>query len=283
MLPVARWLMRGTPYAALGAAAGTAIPWLFWLGAAVVGLVTLRQGMAASLPVILAAAAPAGLWWTQGDVIPLASVLLVTLMAVVLRARLSWGEAIIAGTLAGAGMIQLGIFLPPGGAAFVLEQLRQGSPDIAAMLSELSAQGMDTEHLAGLMISGVTALIVLLAAVACLALARGWQAGLYNPGGFREEFHALRLLPRELAMLVMLGVLGGVLGLPALGMLAWVPLLVAGIALVHGVIGLKGMNGLWLVAFYVLLITTWPMILIVLLMAFIDTFADFRGRLARSH
>ena len=119
--------------------------------------------------------------------------------------------------------------------------------------------------------------------MACLALARGWQAGLYNPGGFREEFHALRLAPRELALLVMLGVLGGVLGLPALGMLAWVPLLVAGIALVHGVIGYKGMNGLWLVAFYVLLITTWPMILIVLLMAFIDAFADFRGRLARSH
>ncbi|APE31470.1 hypothetical protein BOX17_11265 [Halomonas aestuarii] len=283
MLPVARWMMRGTPNAALGAAAATAIPWLFWLGAAVVALVTLRHGLAASLPVIIAAAVPAGWWWTQGDVIPLASVLLVVLMAVVLRARLRWSEAAIAGTLAGSAMIQLGIFLPPGGASLVLEQLRQGSPDIAAMLSELSRQGMDTEHLAGLMISGVTALIVLLAAVACLALARGWQAGLYNPGGFREEFHALRLLPRELAVLVVLGVLGVVLGLPALGMLAWVPLLVAGIALVHGFIGLKGMNGLWLVAFYVLLITTWPMILIVLLLAFIDTFADFRGRLARSH
>ncbi|MDI5893020.1 hypothetical protein [Halomonas rhizosphaerae] len=283
MLPVARWMMRGTPHAAAGAAVATAIPWLFWLGAAVAGLVTLRHGLAASLPVIIAAALPAGWWWTQGDVIPLASVLLVVLMAVVLRARLRWSEALLAGTLAGAAMIQLDIFLPPGGAGPVLEQLRQGSPDIAAMLAELSRQGMDTEQLAGLLISGVTALIVLLAAVACLALARGWQAGLYNPGGFREEFHGLRLAPRELAMLVVLGVLGAVLQLPALGMLAWVPLLVAGIALVHGFIGLKGMNGLWLVAFYVLLITTWPMILIVLLAAFIDTFADFRGRLARSH
>ncbi|WP_280546078.1 hypothetical protein [Halomonas sp. 11-S5] len=283
MLPVARWMMRGTPHAAGGAAVATAIPWLFWLGAAVVALVTLRHGLAASLPVIIAAALPAGWWWTQGDVIPLASVLLVVLMAVVLRSRLRWSEALLAGTLAGAAMIQLDIFLPPGGAGPVLEQLRQGSPDIAAMLTELSRQGMDTEQLAGLLISGVTALIVLLAAVACLALARGWQAGLYNPGGFRAEFHGLRLAPRELAVLVVLGVLGAALELPALGMLAWVPLLVAGIALVHGFIGLKGMNGLWLVAFYVLLITTWPMILIVLFVAFIDTFADFRGRLARSH
>lgn len=282
MLPIARWVMRGTPHAAGGAVVASFIPWLFWLGAAIAALMTLRRGLSPALPVIIAAALPAGWWWTQGDAIPLASILLVTLMAVVLRSRMRWSEALIAGALAGAAMIQLGVFLPPGGAGPMLEQLRQGSAEIDGMLRELAAQGLDTEQLASLLISGVTGLIVLLAAVACLALARGWQAGLYNPGGFREEFHALRLAPRELAVLVALGVVGMVLGIPALGLLAWVPLLVTGIALVHGFIGLKGMNGLWLVAFYVLLITTWPMILIVLLLAFIDSFADFRGRLARS-
>ncbi|ATJ81707.1 hypothetical protein ACFPTY_01905 [Halomonas beimenensis] len=282
MLPVARWMMRGVPQAATGAAAATLVPWLFWLGAAITGLVTLRRGLSPALPVIVAAALPAGWWWIRGDVIPLASILLVTLMAVVLRARLRWSETLIIGALAGAVMIQLGIFLPPGGTGPVLEQIRQGSPEVAAMLDEFARQGMNTERLAGLLIGGVTGLVVLLAAVACLALARGWQAGLYNPGGFREEFHALRLAPRELLVLAGVGGAGMVLGLPALGMLLWVPLLVAGIALVHGVIGLKGMNGLWLVAFYVLLITTWPMILIVLLAALIDSFADFRARLGRS-
>lgn len=282
MLPIARWMMRGTPHAVGGAAVASLIPWLFWLGAAIAALVTLRRGLSPALPVIIAAALPAGWWWTQGDAIPLASILLVTLMAVVLRSRMRWSEALIAGTLAGAAMIQLGVFLPPGGAGPMLEQLRQGSAEIDGMLRELAAQGLDTEQLAALLISGVTGLIVLLAAVACLALARGWQAGLYNPGGFRGEFHALRLAPRELALLVALGVVGMVLGIPALGLLSWVPLLVSGIALVHGFIGLKGMNGLWLVAFYVLLITTWPMILIVLLLAFIDSLADFRARLARS-
>ncbi len=282
MLPVARWMMRGTPQAVLGAAAATVIPWLFWLGAAIAALVTLRRGLSPALPVIVAAAVPAGWWWTRGDVIPLASILLVTLMAVVLRARLRWSEALIVGALAGAAMIQLGVFLPPGGAGPVLDQLRQGSPEVAAMLDDFARQGMQTEQLAGLLIGGVTGLVVLLAAVACLALARSWQAGLYNPGGFREEFHALRLAPRELLVLFGLGAVGLVLGLPSLGMLLWVPLLVTGIALVHGFIGLKGMNGLWLVAFYVLLITTWPMILIVLLAALTDTFADLRARLGRS-
>ncbi|MFY0991335.1 hypothetical protein [Halomonas sp. C05BenzN] len=282
MLPIARWMMRGTPHAVGGAALASFIPWLFWLGAAIAALVTLRRGLAPAMPVIVAAAVPAGWWWTQGDAIPLASILLVTLMAVVLRSRMRWSEALIAGVLAGAAMIQLGVFLPPGGAGPMLEQLRQGSAEVDGLLRELAAQGFDTDQLAALLISGVTGLVVLLAAVACLALARGWQAGLYNPGGFREEFHGLRLATRELAILVVLGVVGMVLGIPALGLLAWVPLLVTGIALVHGFIGLKGMNGLWLVAFYVLLITTWPMILIVLLLAFIDTFADFRARLARS-
>lgn len=280
MLAIARWMMRGTPYAVGGAALAALIPWLFWLGAAIAALVTLRRGLSPALPVIVAAGVPAGWWWAQGDVIPLTSVLLVTLMAVVLRSRMRWSEALIAGALVGAGMIQLGVFLPPGGAGPMLEQLRQGSPEVERLLSELASQGLDTEQLAGMLIGGVTGLVVLVAAVACLVLARSWQAGLYNPGGFREEFHAMRLTSRELAVLVVLGIVGAALGLPGLGMLLWIPLLVAGIALVHGYIGLKGMNGLWLILFYVLLITTWPMILIVLLLAFIDVFADFRGRIA---
>jgi hypothetical protein len=282
MLPLARWVMRGTPQAAGAAALAAIIPWLFWFSAAVAALVTLRRGLGPAMPVIIAAALPTGWWWVQGDTIPLASLLLVTLMATVLRSRMRWSETLIIGALAGAAMVQLGIFLPPGGAGPLLDQLRQSSPEIERMLADLTEQGVATERLAALLIGGVTGLIVMLASVACLALARSWQAGLYNPGGFRAEFHALRLSGKELILLVVLVVLGVVFALPALTMLAWVPLLVGGVALIHGLIGLKGMNGLWLVAFYVLLLTTWPMILIVLLLGFIDTFADFRGRLARS-
>lgn len=275
--------MQGLPQATIGAAVSTLVPWLFWLGAAIAALVTLRRGLSSALPVIVAAALPAGWWWSQGDVIPLSSVLLVTLMAVVLRARMRWSEALVIGALGGALMIQLGIFLPPGGVEPLLEQLRQGAPEIATMLDDLAGQGVDTRQLANLLIGGVTGLVVLLVSVGCLALARGWQAGLYNPGGFREEFHALRLAPRELLVLFGIGLAGVVLNLPGLGMLVWVPLLVAGIALVHGFIGLKGMHGVWLGIFYVLLIFTWPMILIVLLVALLDSFVDFRARLGHGN
>lgn len=275
--------MKGTPQAALVALLASAIPWLFWFGSAIAALVTLRRGMSSGLPVIAAAAIPAGWWWTQGDPIPLATTLLAILMAIVLRSRMRWSEALIVGALAGAVMIQLGVFLPRADTAMLLEELRQSSTELSAFLDDLAASGVDAKTLAELLISGVTGLIVMLAAVACLVLARSWQAGLYNPGGFREEFHALRLSIRELVFLVVLLIAGAVLGLPGLGMLAWIPLLIAGIGLIHGVVGRKGMNGLWLVAFYVLLITTWPMILIVLVVAMIDTFADFRGRLGHDN
>ncbi|WP_287124593.1 hypothetical protein [Chromohalobacter sp.] len=283
MLALARWVMRGTPQAAVTALIAALIPWLFWLSAAVAALVTLRRGLGPGLPVLIAAALPAGWWWVQGDAVPLASVLLVTLMATILRARLRWGDTLIAGTLVCAVLVQIGIFLPPGGAGPMLEQVRQNSAEVDGMLTELSAQGVSTEQLAGMLIGGITGLVVLLASIACLALARSWQAGLYNPGGFREEFHALRLSAKELLLLVGVGILGLVFAMPMATMLAWVPLLVAGVALVHGWIGMKGMSGFWLVGFYALLLTTWPTILIVLLLAVVDTFADFRARLARNH
>ncbi|WP_027967733.1 hypothetical protein [Halomonas halocynthiae] len=282
MQAIARWAMRGMPQAALIAAVTALVPLLFWFSSAVTALVVLRRGMAPALPVIIAAALPSGWWWIRGDVIPLMSLLMVLLMAVVLRARMRWSEALIFGAIAGSVLIQLGVFIPPGGVAQVLDLLRQSSPDMASRLTELSQDGVDLESFLTLLIGSATGLLVVLVGVASLALARSWQAGLYNPGGFREEFHALRLTPRELLFLVIVGIAASVLGFPALGALVAVPLLVAGIALIHGIFGLKGINGLWLGALYVLLITTWPMILIVLLAALIDSFVDFRGRLGRN-
>ncbi|WP_106418554.1 hypothetical protein [Salinicola tamaricis] len=282
MLGLARWIMRGTPQA-VGVAALTAlVPWLFWFSAAVAGLVTLRRGLTSAAPVLIAAAIPAGWWWMEGDSVPLASILLVALMATVLRARMRWTDTLLAGTAVCMVLVHLGIFVPVGGAGPLLDELRRSSTEVSSMLDRLSAQGVDTQQMAALVIGGVTGLVVLMVSIGCLALARSWQAGLYNPGGFRTEFHTLKLSRGQLALLLGATALGMLLAVPAASLLAWVPLLVAGVALVHGLIGLKGMSGFWLVGFYALLLTTWPTILIVLLLALVDTFADFRGRLTRS-
>ncbi|MFC0267725.1 hypothetical protein [Kushneria aurantia] len=269
-----------SPLRAVGVAlAGALIPWLFWLSATVSALVTLRRGLRPAAPVVIAAALPAGWWWMQGDAIPLASILLVTLMAIILRERFRWGETLLAGALVVAVLIQLGVFAPPN-AAQLIAQVRSQAPEIDNLLSQYAGQGVDVDMLARLMIAAVTALMVMVAAIICLALARSWQAALYNPGGFREEFHRFRLSKLELAGAILMALVGVVGALPGAALMAWVPLLVAGIALVHGLIGIKSMSGLWLVGFYALLLTTWPTLVIVLLLALSDTFADLRGRLA---
>ncbi|ANF58576.1 hypothetical protein [Halotalea alkalilenta] len=281
LLAFAKWVMQGR-YQAIGVAlAATLVPWFFWLGAAVVALCVLRKGTTQAAPVLIAALIPSLFWWTQGDVLPVSCIVLVALMAGVLRARTRWSETLIAGSLVSAVLGQSGIFVPPD-AGLLIEQLRQSSGEIDALLTSYAQQGISIDQLASLLIGVVTGLMMLLASVACLALARSWQAGLYNPGGFRSEFHQLRLRPAELGVVIAIALVGGLLGAPAALLVAWVPLLVSGIALVHGLLGIKGMNGLWLVGFYALLLTTWPAIVIVLLLALIDSFANFRGRLAGS-
>ncbi|MGO2414672.1 MAG: hypothetical protein ACTH7H_02815, partial [Cobetia crustatorum] len=227
MLALARWAMRGPLQSIVIALLAGLVPWLFWFCAAISALVTLRRGLAPAAPVFIAAALPAGWWWTQGDPVPLATVLLVTLMATLLRARVRWGEALIGASLTSALMVQLGIFLPPGGAGPLLESIRQNAPELDARLNDIAAQGVSTEQLAGLVIGGITGLVVMLAATACLALARSWQSGLYNPGGFRDEFHAFRLSLREILVLAACGILGVLLNVPAVLLLVWIPLLVA--------------------------------------------------------
>ena len=67
-------------------------------------------------------------------------------------------------------------------------QLEQANQFVTPLLSALFASGF------------VISLII------TMLLARWWQSALFNPGGFREEFHALRL-PRTLVFATMVGLL----------------------------------------------------------------------------
>jgi hypothetical protein len=73
-----------------------------------------------------------------------------------------------------------------------------------------------------------------------------------------------------------------VLGINALllGWVAGLPLLVAGIALVHGVVGRKSASNLWLVAFYALLVVQgFAISLLLMLLAIVDSWLDIRRRI----
>jgi len=158
--------------------------------------------------------------------------------------------------------------------------------EAAGLEGNAAVSGDMLDQAAGLMTRTMMTAISL-SLCACLLVARWWQAGLYNPGGFREEFHTLRL-QRQFAfagsalMAVsmttsgMLSQLTGDLALPLLSVF-----LIQGLAMVHGVVQISGAHQGWLIGLYVLMILALPQLLMVLAMVgLLDVFLDFRARWA---
>jgi len=118
--------------------------------------------------------------------------------------------------------------------------------------------------------------------IACLSLARSWQARLYNPGGWKIEFHSLRLSrPMVLVILLMMLVLPGILKEPDHAMtvflVATVPLIVNGLALMHAIVAKRNLGGHWLALLYVSAFMLFPTVLMLLaIIALLDSVLDFR-------
>ncbi|MDQ3797353.1 MAG: DUF2232 domain-containing protein [Pseudomonadota bacterium] len=123
----------------------------------------------------------------------------------------------------------------------------------------------------------------LLSLALSLLIARWWQALLYNPGGFREEFLALQLGPL-IAGLTLALVAGALLTkaslLIELAMVASVMFFLQGMAVTHTAIANAAHPTLWLVGFYSLLLLALPQMMVgIAALGTIDAFADFRARL----
>ncbi|KMQ73740.1 hypothetical protein [Marinobacter subterrani] len=280
MRALAQYVMRGPLQAGGVAAVTTAIPLLFWIGAAVVGLVILRLGISQGLNIGLWALLPALGWSIFGqDPTALAVLLQVMLMAALIRTTQSWEKALLGGSFLG---IVTGLMLPviyPG----LLEDLVQAGVSFYQQYNAEIAKslGDDLETVIRNTMNASMAGTYLATGVGVTMMARAWQAGLYNPGGFRTEFHGLRLSLPIAVLCAVTMVVGPLLGLNTM-LLAWAagtPLFLAGLALVHGIVGLKKLSGQWLVLFYVALVLLGPSLMILLVvLAFVDSWLDIRRR-----
>lgn len=130
--------------------------------------------------------------------------------------------------------------------------------------------------------SGLAAAGALLSLILGLLLARGQQAVLFNPGGFRKEFMGLRLHRPVVYMgLVFIAVAG--LGADRLAEVAGNLLIpfsvlsvIAGFAVLHGM--MVGANKFWLIGMYVLLLIIPQAMLPIALLGLSDVWADWRRR-----
>lgn len=280
-----RWLaeyaMSGRRQAVLVVLIGATVPFLFWASAGVVALVALRRGGRDAALIGFWALLPAGAWLAIGnDSTPLITLLSTWILALVLRQTRSWVPVLLGLIVVGIGSVGLIQTLQPELYAQALELMRGLFDEIQKDLP--ADKAAELNEALGQLLAGAWGLVESLSTLFCLLLARWWQAMLYNPGGFRQEMHALRLPPLVGGSLMAVMLAGPVVS-PAL--LGWMPvialpLLVAGVTLVHGLVGVRGLGGSWLYAFYVTLILLAQFMAPVLVfIAFLDSLLDFRGRI----
>lgn len=115
------------------------------------------------------------------------------------------------------------------------------------------------------MMTGALGVSVISIALGALFLARSWQAGLFNPGGFQKEFHELSL-GRNAALVCVLIVaaaifLGGQLA-GAIAMVVIFAFFVQGLAVTHALVKQRGMHRYWLHGIYVLLLLPHTLLLL---------------------
>jgi hypothetical protein len=153
------------------------------------------------------------------------------------------------------------------------------------MLSNVQSQEQDAQLSIGLtdsMLLGLVATILAVGSMMSLMLARWWQAGIYNPGGFQKEFHSYTIDAKIAVLLVVILIVGQLLPQSSKlwAELAVLPLLVAGIALVHFTVKLFGQGKQWLAFVYVgMILVGKPVTLILVLLGLIDSLIDLRSRL----
>jgi hypothetical protein len=285
MRSLADFIMRGRVQATLVVVACAAMPLLFWLSAAAGCLVYLRRGMKDASGVLLWALLPALVWWFFGEPRTLMVLLGTLVLAAQLRSSESWNRVLLVSIALGLvyGVVLGVVFQVPIEA--MAQQLEKLLPQLLQGFY-LQSSVEEQARLAALIAPVLTGLIAaLLQAVSVLALILGryWQAVLYNPGGFGREFRAIRIPLWPALMLLACMLVGPNFG-PQIAMLTplcSVPLVFAGLALMHGLVVRGKLGKFWLVGLYVTLLLFMQLIYpLLVVLAIVDSLIDFRGRLA---
>lgn len=290
--------MQALVVTAVAAVLTLLLPPLSYLSGASVALVTLRHGLRAGLQLSLMAAAAVILLLLAlqrppqlGGVFLLVLWLPVWALAMSLRRTASPQRSIVLALVFGL-MLLLGLYLaiddPTAWWLAFLQEL------MAPMLQQLPAEELaqveeNMLELASQM-SGVMAAGMVASLLGCLLLGRWWQALLFNPGGFGEEFRQLRMGRTLAAATLFVAVahmlwqqLGEGTGLSRdLLVLAQVAFALQGLAVVHALVRSSAAHRGWLVALYLLLaVVMGPVLLLLAMVGVVDNWFDFRSTYGR--
>lgn len=273
MRGMAEYVMLGRRQAIIFVLLCGFFPLLYFLSAAVVALVTLRKGRNEGLLILLWSMLPAGTLLALGDVSLMFLVTGSFALGMALKKTMSWPLVMLLATAMG--------LLAQWSLVFQTSYQAQITALVNESLRAQIDQGGQTAYTADQFVNLLFtfygtyhAMLIIL----CLMIGRWWQASLYNPGGFRQEFHSLRFGPR--VMVVLLGlILAGLLDITPLD--NWMPLfcvppLLGGLAVAHYIVAKKNLGSHWLVLTYITVLMMAPA---VILLGMTDSLMDLRRRL----
>lgn len=271
MRGLAEYVMTGRRQAIIAVLLLGLLPLLNLLNPVMVGLVALRKGWQEGIVIFAWALLPLGAWAMIGDVVPLIMLVGISALALLLRETESWEFTLLAAIAIGV-CVEIYLRVQPA----VLDVLMA---QVEIYLQNNNPQDLQIADVRNAMVTVIGAVYMFLS-IMLLMLARWMQAALYNPGGFKQEFHRLRVEQKVGLILIAAMLLAsfGVLIPEAWVLYLVIPLLFSGIALVHAVVAIKNLSRKWLVTFYVLLMLPITVQKLVLF-ALIDSWYDFRTRL----
>lgn len=289
MSGLAGFILRGRSTAALVITASGLLALLFpplsLLSGGALALVALRNTLLGVWSVLMLALLAGGVFLgvlaglPQAVLALLALWLPVMLCAAVLRNTESLALSMLAaGLCAVALMLVVYTTLPDPAQMWrqILERML-GSAELELNSEQLSEyiEAM-SRHMTGIVAAGFMLNVIL-----CLIIGRAWQSRLYNPGGFRHEFLALRL--GKVLTLVFVVLTGVALALQSafvagLLVLFLVLYLFQGIAVTHAWVDAKSGGTVWLVLFYALLVIVWQALVLASLLGMADAWIDVRRR-----
>lgn len=293
---VTQFFLKHRWFTALFAFVALVFPFTNWMSMIAVALVTLRKGprsgfwivAVSSLAVVLLGTAIPKLGWGVLVVNVLFGTVLIWVLASLLRATESWSQVITLTMMIGLITIAAAHIHDPN---IIAHQKMLANYHLNHFIAQANNAKMSPEIKAAFdatmkMVVGLFVFMVLGSVLMSLMAARALQAKAFQPGGLRQELHAIRINLLDLTALTLIGFMAYLHHSYAIDMLPLLllPFLFAGSAFVHRYVDGKKHNKLLLVAYYVLLGTLLvQMIMFTTVLAIVDYVRQIRGKYDGSH
>ena len=281
MKALAEFILRGRLQALIVALIGSFFP---LISTAVIALVSLCKGAKEGTLLFLWVSLALVLLQQSGSENPLLTAVsivslgIMVLAAEVHRVMASWQWTLLV-------IVVVAVISAQGFAILMASSVTSLVATAQDLLNAVKSQGQDAQlsiALSESMLLGLVATILAIGSIMSMMLARWWQAGVQNPGGFQKEFHGFSIDAKIAVILIVILVVGQFFSQSAQIWLdiAALPLIIAGIALVHFAVKLFGQGRQWLAFLYVgMIMVGKPVTLLLVVLGLTDSLIDLRSRL----